>query len=56
MKFTKDTYTVRELIEALDKCPKSYKVTFCPDSGILVGADMLGIDGTRKIITLFKTT
>lgn len=46
-------YTVKELIEALKKCPEDYKVVVGAHNLNDMEVDMVGIDHDEKVVGLF---
>ena len=46
-------YTVKELIEALQKCPDDYKVMIYTQPGERAQIETVGIDPTAKVVDLF---
>ncbi len=47
-------YTVKELIDALSKCPEDYEVLMCDDLHIFYKIEEVGIDHNEKDVTLFS--
>ena len=46
-------YTVKELIEALSKCPEDYEVMLVDGNGDMLYLDMVGINHEMKTVDLF---
>lgn len=46
-------YTVKELIEALKKCPKDYRVMVADKNFYLENVESVGIKNDNEIVNLF---
>lgn len=46
-------YTVQELIEALQECPKDYKVLIHGEAYVIHRIDSIGIDNNERTVDIF---